>query len=454
MKPLYPFFIFLFCFSTLSSEEDFDPIVVRLSTESSLEPLYLAPIQNEGSDFPETYLSDLNKILGFDLNHNSSTVVVKKTPTSDKLASSGNQLGNIQDWKSQNVSYVVKGTSKQKNLSLLVLNVKTGNLKLTENVTLSGNLSEDRRLIHKLSDSLHKALFGTDGIALTHILYSVKLPPKDGKEISEIWEMDYDGANARQLTKGNGYCISPAYLPPKPGYLSGGFMFVSYQIGQPKIYMASFKDSKTQRLTYVRGNQLMPSMSKQRNKVAFICDITGNPDLFIQPFNPESGAVEKPYQAFSAKQATQGSPAFSPDGKQIAFVSDKDGSPRIFVINVPEAGTSLKDVKATLISKQNRENSAPSWSPDGTKIAYCSRTKGERQIWMYDFTTKKEKQLTQGPGHKENPSWAPNSMHLVYNSSDSNSSELFLINLNQPESVQITTGKGEKRYPNWEPRMR
>ena len=198
----------------------------------------------------------------------------------------------------------------------------------------------------------------------------------------------------------------------------------------------------------------MPAISQQRDKVAFISDVTGNPDLFLQNFSPETGAIGKPQQIFSARQATQGSPTFSPDGNKIAFVSDKDGSAKIYVINIPDPGAGLKDIKATLISKANRENTAPSWSPDGNKLAYCSRTSGDRQIWVYDFKTKQEKQVTQGKFHKENPSWAPNSLHLTFNTTDPKSSELFIINLNQSDATQISSGPGEKRFPNWEPRFR
>lgn len=195
----------------------------------------------------------------------------------------------------------------------------------------------------------------------------------------------------------------------------------------------------------------MPTMSYQRDKVAFIGDITANPDLFLQPFHPEKGAIGKPYQIFSAPRSTQGTPTFSPDGKKVAFVSNKDGSARIYVMDIPAPGTNIKNLSAKLISKTNRENSAPAWSPDGSKIAYCSSTKSVRQIWIYDFDKNEERQLTEGSGNKENPTWAPNSLHLMFNSTGGSGSELYLINLNQPEAVQITTGPGEKRFPNWEP---
>ena len=143
---------------------------------------------------------------------------------------------------------------------------------------------------------------------------------------------------------------------------------------------------------------------------------------------------------------------FSPDGSKIAFVSNKDGSPKIYVMDIPKEGTKSKDLHPTLISKRCRENSAPSWSPDGKKIAYSAKTGAQhRQIWVYDLETKQEHKLTDGKGDKENPAWAPNSLHLIFNSNDNDKglTDLYLINLNQQEAVKITQGSGEKRFPYW-----
>ncbi|HRD55108.1 MAG TPA: translocation protein TolB, partial [Parachlamydiaceae bacterium] len=235
------------------------------------------------------------------------------------------------------------------------------------------------------------------------------------------------------------------------GCLPGSCFYVSYKTGQSKIYVASLKDGTGFRLNDFKGNQLMPAVTYAADKLAFISDYTGNPDLFLQPFSKEEGVLEKPQQVFALKHAVQGSPAFSPDGKKVAFVSNKDGSPKIYVMPIPEKGASIKEIRPELITKISRENSAPSWSQDGLKLAYCSMVKGFRQIFLYDFEKREEVQITDGQYNKENPTFAKNSLHLIFNSTGKNGGELYLMNLNQREAVKISQGKGEKHFPSFEP---
>ncbi|KIC72274.1 Protein TolB [Neochlamydia sp. TUME1] len=456
MTHLKYYFIILFLFLVFKqnlsalANEDNEKIVVRLATESKLMPLYLAPFYQENPAFTAHYIQQLEQVLQFDLNHNGMTFTLKN----ESKAPVGNFLDavNSSSWKSLNVYYVLKILIKDNQMSARMLSMSSDHEKSVNNIPLSGDLSQDRRQIHRLADSLHKSLFGSEGIASTRIIYTCKTS-HGLKSIAEVWEADYDGANARQITHENSLIVTPTYIPPQQGHASGSIMYVSYRAGQSKIYIASLKDGVGRRFSLLKGNQLMPAIAKQRDKVAFICDYTGNPDLFLQTFDPEKGAIGKPQQIFSTYLATQGTPTFSPDGSKIAFVSNKDGSPRIYVIDIPAPGASLKNIKALLISKSNRENTAPAWSPDGSKLAYCAKSQDTRQIWIYDFDKKQERQITKGGGHKENPTWAPNSLHLVFNSAGNNSSELYLINLHQPEAVKISSGEGLKRFPAWEPKF-
>lgn len=433
---------------TLRATEETDTeIRVHLATSSPLLPIYIGKIQTKDAAFDSGYIAQIQSVIAYDLNYNGSTQVV--SPSSDKEKLIQSNAHNSLSWKNLGVTYVVHLQINGRLLNASVFDSQSNSLKTFSDISLTGDLNLDRRYIHKLADSIHKALFNKEGIAYSRILYAyqVKNPRSDGSEwISEIWECDWDGANAKQLTHDGSYSVTPIAIPHNPRYNNDRFLYVSYKMGQPKIYLGSLKGGEGKRMIDLRGNQLLPAIALQRNKIAFICDAGGRTDLFMQPMNPETGEVGKPVQLFSYPRSTQASPTFSPDGSKIAFVSDKDGGMRIYIV---PAKPSQKRPDAIMLSKQNRENSCPCWSPDGTKLAYSAKTNGIRQIWIYDFATRDEMQLTFGTGNKENPYWAPDSKHIVFNSTDNSNSELYIVNLNQPEAVKISRGPGKKHYPTW-----
>lgn len=422
-----------------------EEIRVQLTSDHELLPIYISQFLKEGEELSPQYLEELHGVLSFDLSYNGSTQVVSKNSEREGLLS---KLFDASAWKQMGIAHVLQAKVSHKQLQLKLLSTQSNTVKNFEIIPLTGILKEDRRLIHKLADRIHRVLFNTEGVAHSRILYCVQMKNGQGASpwISEVWECDWDGANARQVTKESSYSVTPLFIPANPHYATDRFLYVSYKNGQPKIFIASLKEGKGERFIDIRGNQLLPAISSKRDKIAFICDASGRADLFLQPFDPNKGKVGKPYQLFSYPRSSQASPTFSPDGATIAFVSDKDGAPRIYTIS---ATFHSKRATPTLITKKNPESSCPAWSPDGKKIAFSARTTGIRQIWIYDFETGEEKQLTFGPGNKENPSWAPDSLHLVFNSTDSDSSELYMVNLNQPEAIKISRGSGKKHYPSW-----
>ena len=58
-------------------------------------------------------------------------------------------------------------------------------------------------------------------------------------------------------------------------------------------------------------------------------------------------------------------PAFSPNGQTIAFASDRDGNSEIYLMNVDGSGQ-------TRITNAAGDDTDPTWSPDGTRLAYRS----------------------------------------------------------------------------------
>ncbi|MGR3973918.1 MAG: Tol-Pal system protein TolB [Candidatus Rhabdochlamydia sp.] len=416
-------------------------IQVYLSKTSCLDPLYLGKISCVDDSFSEGYLRQLDSILRFDLGYNGQAQLISFHPEKEKAIASALTSFHAAEWRAWGVSYMVHAHVQDKALQLSLFSSQSQTAKQFTPIKLSGRLSEDRKLLHHLLDNLTKAAWKKSGVASCKILYAVK-KQKGNQAISEIWCCDWDGSNPTQVTHENSYGITPVFFSQS----SNKFLYVSYQYGIPKICIASLSEGKGQKMIELKGNQLLPALSLQKDKLAFISDASGRADLFIVPISKEGKAVSKPIQLFSYPRSTQASPTFNPDGSQLAFVSDKEGTPRIYLL---PSSYQTKRQEPILLSKKNRENSCPAWSPDGQKLAYSAKTQGVRQIWIYDFETQEEWQLTDGPTNKENPAWAPNSTHLVFNSTDGHSSELYLVNLNQPEAVKISSGEGVKHYPAW-----
>jgi TolB protein len=406
---------------------------VRLSTQANLTPVYLGKIHPQ--------FEELRSVLEFDLNASGFCATL---PTRYDLENSfaSSEKFNFLLWRKEKIPFCFSLNVAQNRLELTAYNIEKGTLKKYPSVAL------ERQAIHKLADMLQKDLFGKEGIASLKLIYTNRTKNQTAKGLewlSEIWVCDADGENARQITTEKSYCLSPYFISPN----SDEFFYVSEKSGQSKIYKASLSKPKGELLIDLKGNQALPSFSKKGLQMAFITDVAGRPDLFLQAFNSKGAVIGKARQLFSAPRATQATPTFSPDGKQIAFVSDKDGPPRIYVMNV---GTpkDIKQPRPRLLTKKNRENTSPSWSFDGTKLAYSAKVDGVRQIWIYDFLTDQETQLTRGAENKENPSWAPDSFHLVYNTESEESCELYLIHLNQCEPIRINNKTGQKRFASWE----
>lgn len=448
------FFLLSLALATSFLHADEEEIFVQLSSEVERIPLFVSSVENSDSSLPTGYHDAIRQVFLFDMNHNGMTrTLTPKEVSSFPSLASQNQFGADLDFaklKTDGILYLTKLKIKGNELIAKVISVNAQTANTIDHIWLTGDLHKDRQKVHQLADSIHKLLFAKPGIATSRILYTVKKkidrPKQEPKWISEVFVSDYDGHNARQLTNDGSLTANPQFIPH-----SSQFLYVSYKIGQPKIYIGSLTENKSMRASPLRANQVTPSISPDGSMIAFSSDVTGRADIFMQPLIRSGDTEPKPVQIFTAKATANASPVFSPDGKKIAFVSNKDGSPKIYIMKVPAPGTKLKDITLELISRRNRENSAPAWSPDGKKIAFCARNSTpERQIWVYDLETKTERQLTDGKADKENPAWAHNSLNLLFNAKDSQGTDIYLINLNQPEAVKITSGPGAKFFPAWE----
>ena len=128
------------------------------------------------------------------------------------------------------------------------------------------------------------------------------------------------------------------------------------------------------------------------------------------------------------------SPTWSADGKFIAYSSDSGGRPLIYI--TPASGGPPQK-----LSVGYTHCTEPSWSPDGTKIAFNVRKDGTYWIAVYNFSDRSTKLIGRG----EDPSWGPDSTHLVF----SNGKDLLINDTAGGATTPIVSGLGRISQPNW-----
>src|SRR5262245_52273099 len=94
--------------------------------------------------------------------------------------------------------------------------------------------------------------------------------------------------------------------------------------------------------------------------------------------------------------------------------------------------------------------SDPSWSADGTKIAYIR----SGDLYVADATGANEVQITSGPEIDRDPSWSPDGTQLAFareDPSQSSDRDVAVVDVATHTVTEIITGSSQAYYPAWSP---
>ncbi len=104
------------------------------------------------------------------------------------------------------------------------------------------------------------------------------------------------------------------------------------------------------------------------------------------------------------------SPSWSPDGSKLAYVSFEKKKPIIFV-------QSLTSGSRAILANYKGNNSAPAWSPDGSKLAIVLTYGANSQVYTIDANGSGLKQITKSNAIDTEPAFSPDG-NWIYFSSD------------------------------------
>ena len=404
----------------------------------------LAVIDFRGASGAQAWMGTFNGTLYSDLQ---ASGVVKMVPKSfyplqnpqrpeDFQPSNGQGLA-LADWAKSpvNANYLAFGfTSLQGNQLILsgwLYDVTQQTLQgaqvLGKRYFGSGDDAGARKVAHEFAADII-ATFGGGTLVGTHIYFV-----SDRTGHKEIWKMDYDGQNQKQLTFLKSISIEPAVSPD-----GSKLAFVTFAGGTPKIMLISTESGKQIRFyNQVASLNATPSFSPDGTKLFYSSSASGTPQIYSANLDGSD------FRRVAASRAIQVEPKVNPKGGTIAYVAGP-GNQQLFQMNTEGA-----DVQR--LSNGEGEASNPSWNPDGVHLLYAwtrGYATGGFNIFLMDISTRQYDQLTSNAGRNENPCWAPDGRHLAFASNRSSGFQIWTM-LADGTQLQRVTALGHNLSPVW-----
>ncbi len=131
-------------------------------------------------------------------------------------------------------------------------------------------------------------------------------------------------------------------------------------------------------------------------------------------------------------------PSWSPDGTQIAFQSTRDGNWEIYVMDAD--GNNLRR-----LTNYDDSDVSPSWSPDGTQITFSSHRDGNWNIYVMDADGSNLRRLTRGVY----PSWSPDGTQIAFQSNRDGNWNIYVVYIDGSNPRQLTSHSSWS--PSWSP---
>jgi TolB protein len=289
-----------------------------------------------------------------------------------------------------------------------------------------------RVIAHKFADEIILRLGGgIPGIAESKIYF---VSDRSGKK--EIWVMDYDGSNQKQVTRLGTISLSPRISPD-----GSRLAFSSLTKSGWEIMMYSVDLNRLVGFPHLGGTNLSPAWSPDGLKLAFSSSRGGSPEIYISDANGAN------LRSMTANKGPDVSPIWNrKTGAQIAYVSGVTGLPQVYTMETDGTNQQRMTDQGYAVS--------PSWAPNGQFLALAWERKygpgdpGALDLYLMDIASKQWVQLTHDGGRNDSPSWSPDGRHIVFQSSRSGKEEIWMMLADGTKLRQLTF-TGRNTQPNW-----
>jgi TolB protein len=290
-----------------------------------------------------------------------------------------------------------------------------------------------KALAHTFANDIVKALTGLPGIFQTKIAMSCDGGRRKGNK--EIYMMNFDGSEARQITRHNSISFAPAWHPDGTRLAYSVYARHSDNTKNIDLYELDFATRAVRLISNKKGINSGAAYSPDGSTIAATLSFSGNPEIYV---------VER---GGNAKRLTSSfgfdvDPTWSPDGSKLAFVSSRSGMPMIY--SMSSDGSQVRR-----LTYAGRYNATPSWSPSNNKIAFAGWIDGRFDLFIMNPDGTAIERLTKDQGNNEDPSFSPDGNFIVFSSNRTGTSNIYVVNVDGTFTKRLTYGLGNCVAPKW-----
>ncbi|MCI0745222.1 MAG: hypothetical protein L0Y58_07445, partial [Verrucomicrobia subdivision 3 bacterium] len=233
----------------------------------------------------------------------------------------------------------------------------------------------------------------------------------------QIFTMQPDGTNRVQLTHDSGPQFFQNWMPAwSPDGTKIAYVHHTTD-GNMVIKVMDADGSNTVTLT-TGGVSLAPAWSPDGALIAYAYKPSTSPTGLKLWLMNADGTNQRAFTT-GPDNIDESVPTWSPDGKKIAFTSSRDGGKyRIWVINADGSNpVPLTTAYYDTTLQADIEQKVPAWSPDGKYIAYWQGVEANdprpdlpRDVWVMRADGSDQRKLAPGDG----PAWSPDSATISH----------------------------------------
>jgi TolB protein len=226
-------------------------------------------------------------------------------------------------------------------------------------------------------------------------------------------------------------------------------LFVSTRDGDYAVYGMNADGSDQGRLTDEQGDtstpagttfQIDPDFSADGARIAFASARSGSLDVYVMD------ADGSDTRRLTTTRGNQSQPSWSPDGSRIAYQSDQDAD-HIYLMSADGTG-------AHRVTNDPAPETEPAWSPDGRWIAYSRRLPGSeiRELWLVRPDGSGRRRLTARAQSAYEPAWSPDGRTIAFASKpETGRYEIFAVGVDGKRLRRITFSNEDAFEPAWSP---